>query len=139
MAEIKTTKTGVNVHDFLAGIEPDRKRQDAYTLLNLMQRVTGWEPEMWGPTMIGFGDHHYRYKTGHNGDTFKVGFSPRKAALTLYIDGAVENDALLARLGKHKTSKVCLYVNKLADIDLAVLEELVVRSLDEQMHCENTH
>ena len=98
-------------------------------LLQMMREVTGLEPEMWGPSIIGFGDDHYRYESGREGDIFLVGFSPRKQSLSLYLsDGFPEYDALLAALGKHRKGASCLYVNKLADIDLAVLRELVARS-----------
>ena len=130
MPENKTKPTGANVDDFIAAVENDTRRSDARIMLELMQRVTGEEPVMWGPTMIGFGKYAYRYKSGHGGEFFLTGFSPRKAKLVVYImPGYGEFDDVMARLGKHKTGKACVYVNKLADIDLNVLEELVAKSV----------
>ena len=129
MAENKTQKTGASVDGFLAAVQHPRRREDGRVLLQMMREVTGLEPEMWGPSIIGFGDDHYRYESGREGDIFLVGFSPRKQSLSLYLsDGFPEYDALLAALGKHRKGASCLYVNKLADIDLAVLRELVARS-----------
>ena len=129
MAENKTQKTGAIVDGFLAAVQHPRRREDGRVLLQMMREVTGLEPEMWGPSIIGFGDDHYRYESGREGDIFLVGFSPRKQSLSLYLsDGFPEYDALLAALGKHRKGASCLYVNKLADIDLAVLRELVARS-----------
>ena len=106
-----------------------RRREDGRKLLRMMRAVTGLEPEMWGPSIIGFGNYHYRYESGREGDFFLVGFSPRKQSLSLYLPaGFPEYDALLAALGKHRKGASCLYVNKLADVDLAVLRELVARS-----------
>ena len=129
MAENKTQKTGASVDGFLAAVEHPRRREDGRTLLQMMQEVTGIEPEMWGPSIIGFGDYHYRYESGREGDFFLVGFSPRKSSLSLYLPaGFPEYDALLAALGKHRKGASCLYVNKLADVDLAVLRRLIAGS-----------
>lgn len=129
MSENKTQKTDASVTDFLNSIPDERKRQDGFSLLALMSEITGLEPRMWGPSMVGFGDVHYKYASGREGDMFKVGFSPRKQNLTIYItDGFANYQELLAKLGKHKTSVSCLYVNKLTDIDLTVLREMVSRS-----------
>ena len=129
MAENKTQKTGASVDGFLAALEHPRRREDGRALLRMMREVTGLEPEMWGPSIIGFGDYHYRYASGREGDFFLVGFSPRKQSLSLYLPaGFPEYGALLAALGKHRKAASCLYVNKLADVDLAVLRELVARS-----------
>ena len=129
MAENKTQKTGAAVNGFLAAVQHPRRREDGRALLGMMREVTGLEPEMWGPSIIGFGDYHYRYESGREGDFFLVGFSPRKQSLSLYLPaGYPEYDALLAALGKYRKGASCLYVNKLADVDLAVLRELVVRS-----------
>ena len=126
----KTAATGVLVADYIAGLPDPRRRDEAAVLDALHRRVTGLESKMWGPSMIGYGSYHYRYDSGHEGVAMRGGFSPRKAALTLYLmgnycDRQPEADALFARLGKHKTGKSCLYVNKLADVDMAVLERLV--------------
>jgi hypothetical protein len=130
MAEPKTKKTETSVGDYLAAIEPAAKRDDARALVELMRAVTGSEPAMWGTSIVGFGSYHYRYATGREGDWPIVGFGARKQNLTLYImAGFAEYADLLARLGKHKTGKACLYVNKLADVDMGVLRELVERSV----------
>ncbi len=128
MAETKTRATGVDVGDFIAAVEKPVRRADALVLREMMERVTGEPATMWGPTIIGFGAYHYRYDSGHEGDSCRVGFSPRAANLVLYVGGFPEYGGLLERLGKHKRSKACLYLNKLADVDLAVLEEIVRRS-----------
>ena len=126
MAENKTQVTGVSADDFIAAVEHPVRLRDALRLCALMAELTGQEPEMWGPTIVGFGRVHYRYATGREGDTAAVGFSPRKASLSLYgLTNAPESVALLDRLGKHKTGAGCLYINKLADVDEAVLAELI--------------
>ena len=130
MAELKTQRNDDSVDDFIAGIENDRKREDAKTLLGMMERVTGEEPHMWGPSIIGFGDQHYKYESGREGDWFKIGFSPRKQNLTLYItDYIPDDDPLMAKLGKYTTGKVCIYIKRLDDVDTDVLEELIDRSV----------
>jgi hypothetical protein len=131
MAEIKTQKNDDNVYDFIAGIEDDRKREDSKTLLGMMERVTGEEPKMWGPSIVGFGDQHYKYESGREGDWFKIGFSPRKQNLTLYVtDYIPQDDPLMANLGKYTTGKACIYIKRLEDVDTGVLEKLVKRSYD---------
>ena len=127
----KTKPTTVDPADFIASIEHDTRREDALTLLELMGRLSGFEAKMWGPTMVGFGRYHYKYDTGREGDWFLVGFSPRKANQVIYLMPGYENfDDELARLGKHKIGKSCLYINKLADVDLAVVEEMVRYTID---------
>ena len=129
MAENKTQKTGASVDGFLAAVQHPRRREDGWVLLQMMREITRLEPEMWGPSIIGFGDCHYRYESGREGDIFLVGFSPRKQSLSLYLPaGFPEYDAVLAALGKHRKAASCLYVNKLADIDLTVLRELMASS-----------
>jgi hypothetical protein len=109
----------------------DARRQDCLRVLEIMKRVTGDEPKLWGPAMVGFGSYHYRYDSGREGDWFVTGFSPRKANLTLYIMAGFDRYAeLLERLGKFKTGKSCLYVKKLADVDEAVLTELIAASVE---------
>ncbi|RPI31712.1 MAG: DUF1801 domain-containing protein [Actinomycetota bacterium] len=130
MAELKTRPSGASVEAFLQGVADEARREDCRTLLALMRRVTGAEPEMWGPSIIGFGTYHYVYASGREGDWFLTGFSPRKRDLTLYImAGFSAYDDLLARLGPHKTGKSCLYVKRLGDLDLEALEALVVASV----------
>lgn len=128
MAEIKTKPTEVSVDDFLSGVAHPVRRADGKAVRALMERVTGEPALMWGPSIIGFGSYHYRYASGHEGDMCRIGFSPRSANLVLYVGGFDEYEALLDRLGKHKRSKACLYLNKLADVDLGVLEEIVRRT-----------
>ena len=125
MAETKTRPTQVSVDDFIAAVDKPVRRNDALALRDLMERVTGEPATMWGPSIIGFGSYHYRYDSGHQGDACRIGFSPRSANLVLYVGGFPGYDELLGRLGKHKRSTACLYLNKLADVDIAVLEEIV--------------
>lgn len=129
-SENKTQPTEVSVTYYLASLQPDRKRDDAMAINAMMRRVTGHLPKMWGNSIIGFGDAHYKYESGREGDWFLVGFAPRKANLVLYImPGFKEYKPLMKKLGKHKTGKSCLYINKLEDIDMSVLEELVAKSV----------
>lgn len=131
MAENKTIKTGASAADFIAGVENKRRREDGFALLEMMREITGLEPDMWGPSIVGFGDCHYKYESGREGDMFLIGFSPRKRSLSLYIMGDfAERDALLGRLGKHRQSVSCLYINKLADVDMDILRELARRSYE---------
>jgi hypothetical protein len=123
---LKTTRNDKSVHTFLDSIENEKKRTDSYTILNLMEEVTGQAPHMWGDSIIGFGKYRYKYASGREGEWFLTGFSPRKQNLTLYImAGFSEYDELLQRLGKHKTGVSCLYINKLEDVDLKILKKLV--------------
>ena len=137
MADNKTKQTGAGVEQFLAAVEHPRRREDSLTLLTLMKQITGLEPEMWGPSIVGFGSYHYRYDTGREGDMPLTGFSPRKQSLTVYImPGFAGYEDLLGRLGKHRTGVSCLYINKLADVDQDVLTELISRSF---AHMRHTH
>jgi hypothetical protein len=130
MPENKTKATDVSVDEFLHKVEDEKKRDDSYKLIDMMREVTGEEPKMWGPTMVGFGKYHYKYATGHEGDAFLAGFSPRKGAMTLYILAGYEGeDALLNKLGKYTTGKSCLYVKRLSDIDEGVLREMIAKSV----------
>ncbi len=132
MAEPKTKKNDASVESFLDGAcEDEAKREDADAILAMMQEITGEEPVMWGGSIIGFGSYHYVYASGQEGDWPIAGFSPRKRNFSLYImAGFDEYDEILERLGKHKTGKSCLYINKLADIDSDVLHELVTASVN---------
>jgi Domain of unknown function (DU1801) len=126
MAEIKTKPTKVSVSSFIAAVENDTRREDAKTLLKLCQEATGWKPQMLGPTIIGFGLYHYKYDSGHSGSSCVLGFSPRKASLVIYVFDFAGKAELLEKLGKHKGGlKQCLYINKLADVDLAVLKKIL--------------
>lgn len=130
MAELKTKPTESSVTTFLDNITDERRKKDCYALMHLMQEVTGEPPRMWGESMIGFGSYHYKYKSGHEGDSFLTGFSPRKQNISIYImAGFSQYDNLINKLGKCKTSKACLYINKLDDIRPEVLKELVERSV----------
>jgi hypothetical protein len=124
VAEAKTKPTDVSVDAFLDGIEHPIRRADGKALRAMMERVTGEAATMWGPSIVGFGSYHYRYDSGHEGDAPRVGYSPRKANLVLYVGGFARYAALLTKLGKHRSSSACLYLNKLADIDLTILEEI---------------
>ena len=133
MAETKTKPTEVTPESFIEAVDHPGKREDGMVLDALFRKITGEAPKMWGPTIVGYGQYHYRYDSGHEGDICRVGFSPRKAKHSLYLMcGSPKEEAqfapMLARLGKYSRGKGCLYVNKLADIDLAVLEELVALS-----------
>ena len=130
MAELKTRKTNASVSQFLNSIEDDQRRKDAKTVAKMMRAITGKAPKMWGPAIVGYGSYHYKYASGREGDWFLTGFSPRKQALTLYImSGFHEKNPLLDKLGKFKHGKSCLYVKKLEDIDLEVLEKLIKGSV----------
>jgi hypothetical protein len=125
MAEAKTKPTKSDVDAFIAAVENPVRRDDAMVIRDMMERVTGELATMWGPSIIGCGSYHYQYASGHQGDTCRVGFSPRAAKLVFYVGDFPEYVALLDRLGKHKTGKGCLYINRLADVDLAVLEDII--------------
>ncbi|HEU0043226.1 DUF1801 domain-containing protein [Sphingomonas sp.] len=125
MAETKTKPTEVTADAFIDAVADPVRREDAKVVRAMMERLTGEPPRMWGPSIVGFGSYDYRYDSGHQGTSCRLGFSPRKAELVLYVlTGEPEQAPQLARLGKHKTGKACLYVRKLADVDLAVLEEI---------------
>jgi len=128
MAELKTRTTKASVDEFLQGIKDERKREDCYQVLKIMKKATKAEPRMWGTSIIGFGNYHYKYETGRENDWFMTGFSPRAQNLTLYMMGGLDNE-LLKKLGKYKTGKGCLYINKLEDVDAKVLNELVAKAV----------
>jgi hypothetical protein len=130
MAELKTKQTEASVQTFLESVADVRRRADAQCLLELMQETTGQTPRMWGPSMVGFGERHYVYASGHEGDIFQVGFAPRKDALVLYgLLGNEQRETLLPKLGKVKTGKGCLYVKRLDEINLPVLRALIQAAL----------
>lgn len=131
-ANNKTQATSVDPQDFIAAVEPDKKKVDAEALLAFFNRVTGLKPKMWGPSIIGYGRYHYKYESGREGEFMLTGFSPRKQNLTLYVMPGYrfgEMQEKLSRLGKHKLGKSCLYINKLADVDMDVLEEIVTEGV----------
>ncbi|MEH6790700.1 DUF1801 domain-containing protein [Parasphingorhabdus sp.] len=136
-AELKTTRTDAEVETFVAAAEPARRQDEARQLITLFRRVTGEEPKMWGPSIIGFGSYNYKYDSGREGMMCRTGFSPRKAKLSLYLMGAyctaeaqAEQDRLLALLGKHGMGKSCLYINRLDQIDMTILEQLIANNWD---------
>lgn len=131
MAKNKTQPTRASVEKFLEAVEHETRRSDGYKLLEMMSDVSGYEPRMWGPTIVGFGRYHYKYDSGHEGDSLRIGFSPRKSSLSLYLMPNLDGlEGKLEKLGKHKMGKGCLYINKLADVDEAVLKELMVAALE---------
>lgn len=130
-AELKTKRNDASVEDFLSTVEDEQKRADCFEISALMRKITGEEPKMWGPAIIGFGSTQLKYDTGRELDWMFVGFSPRKANITLYITDCFDRyDDLMARLGKYKTGKSCLYLKKLEDIDISVLEKLLASSIE---------
>jgi hypothetical protein len=130
MAENKTKPTQLSVAACIDAVTDPARRADAKALVKVMQKATGEKPKMWGPSIIGFGSHHYAYESGREGDMPLAGFSPRKAATVLYgVTGFNESGELLAKLGKHSTGKGCLYIKKLADVNPKVLEKLVAKAI----------
>lgn len=126
MYELKTKQNDNSVIEFIESLDNVKKREDAYRLLDIFSETTGHQAKMWGPSIIGFGSYHYKYESGHEGDAPLVGFSPRKAKISLYFAaGDPKREELLAKLGKHTTGKSCVYINKTADIDEEVLKELI--------------
>jgi Domain of unknown function (DU1801) len=131
MYELKTKQNDSSVIEFIEAVENPKKREDAYKLLDIFTEITGFEAKMWGPSIIGFGSYHYKYKTGHEGDAPLVGFSPRKAKISLYFaPGDPEREKVLDSFGKHTTGKACVYINKVADIDQDVLKQLINQSVN---------
>ena len=130
MSDLKTRPTASSVDAFIDAVDDEQKRADCRVVADLMTAITGAEGVMWGSSIVGFGSYHYRYASGREGDFFEAGFSPRKRALTIYVmAGFAEYEDLLAGLGKYSTGKSCLYVKRLADIDLDVLREMLIRSV----------
>lgn len=129
-SDIKTKPTAVCVNDFIEAVADEKQRADARKIADMMERISGHQPKMWGPSIIGFGSYHYKYDSGREGDMCRIGFSPRKGNTVLYLtDGFERQGALMERLGKHKIGKSCLYIKRLSDIDETVLEQLVAGSL----------
>ena len=131
MPELKTRETDSSVEKFLDSIKDERKRNDSYKLVKLIKQITRHDAKMWGTSIVGFGSFHYKYESGHEGDSCLVGFSPRKGSITLYLFGGFHrHKALMKKLGKHKTGVGCLYINTLEDVDIDVLREVIEVSLD---------
>ncbi|MEH7305963.1 DUF1801 domain-containing protein [Neobacillus drentensis] len=127
----KTKETDNSVIEFIENVDNPKKREDAYKLIDIFTETTGYEAKMWGPSIIGFGSYHYKYDSGHEGDAPLVGFSPRKAKISLYFaPGETKREELLKRFGKYTTGKACVYINKVADIDVTVLKELITVSVE---------
>ena len=138
MSNLKTTRNDGDVRAYLESVANKQRRQDALTMLELMREITGEEAEMWGESIVGFGSYRYRYASGRQGDWFLTGFAPRKQALTLYIMPGFERyEALLAKLGKHKIGKSCLYISKLADVDEDVLKEIITASVEQMRRADD--
>lgn len=134
MAKLKTQQNDASVETFLKAVENDKRRADAFQVLELMLSITKEPPKMWGPSIVGFGSYHYKYESGREGDMCAVGFSARKQALTLYLNSEYISDkARMKSLGKYKTGKVCLYISKLEDIDLAILSDLIKDSYESKL------
>jgi hypothetical protein len=134
VAKLKTKPTEVSADRHIAGIANEEQRKDARTLVALMRRVTGQEPKMWGPSIVGFGSYHYKYASGHEGDSALAAFAVRGRELVVYIAAGFKGrDGLMATLGKHKAGKVCVYIRRLANVDLGVLETLVAESVADTM------
>ena len=130
MYELKTKVSDNSVIEFIEQVDSPKKREDAYKLLDIFAETTGFEAKMWGPSIIGFGSYHYKYESGHEGDAPLVGFSPRKAKISLYFaPGETKREELLKEFGKHTTGKACVYINKVADIDVDVLKALINESV----------
>ena len=132
MAEQKTKPTSISVADYLDTVPDEERRKDCKTLVKLMTKATGAKPVMWGSSIVGFGKYHYKYVSGHEGDTCIAGFASRKTDLTIYGmgEGFAGHASLMKKLGKHKSGKGCLYIKKLSDVDLDVLETLIRRSVE---------
>ena len=132
MADLKTVPTKFSVDKFLKGIKDEQTRDDCYAILKIMEKATKTKAKMWGNAIVGFGDYHYVYESGREGDWFLTGFSPRKQNLTLYIVGGFNQfEDLMKKLGKHSLGKGCLYINKLEDVDMKVLREVITKSVKE--------
>lgn len=129
MAELKTKKTGMSAEDFIESVADEGKRDDCRTIMSMMEKITKAPPTMWGPAIVGFGDYHYVYASGREGDWFLMGFSPRKQNLTIYLTEGFDSHAdLMSKLGKFTTGMGCLYIKRLGDIDMKVLEKLLITS-----------
>jgi hypothetical protein len=125
----KTTETTQSVSSFVKTIEDKQRQKDCFEIIEIIQKQSGFEPKMWGPSIIGFGSYHYKYESGHEGDAPLVGFAPRKSEFALYIANFDGKEELLKKFGKHKTAKACVYIKKLEDIDISILKKLVTRSV----------
>lgn len=130
MYEQKTKENDSSVIEFIESVEKPKRKEDAYRLLDLFSETSGYQAKMWGTSIIGFGSYHYKYPTGHEGDAPLVGFSPRKANFSLYFATGEDREKMLQRLGKHKSGKACVYINKVEDVEVEVLKEMIRSSID---------
>jgi hypothetical protein len=130
MAQNKTKQTKVSPTSFIATVTSDQQRKDSKELIAMMRTITGEPPKMWGPSIVGFGQYHYVYESGREGDSCLTGFSPRKPNLVLYIGDALQDTSMMSKLGKYKTGKGCLYIKTLDDIDRSVLRDLIAKAVD---------
>lgn len=137
MAELKTKLNNASVDKFLKGVKDEQTRADCYQIIEMMNKATKAEPKMWGTSIIGFGNIHLKYESGRELDWFPIGFSPRKQNITLYLMGGLEQKELLDKLGKYSTGKGCLYIKKLADVDIKVLNKLVTTSAKNMLNKNN--
>lgn len=134
MAELKTKLTNASVDKFLKGVKDEQTRADCYQIIEMMNKATKAEPKMWGTSIIGFGNIHLKYESGRELDWFPIGFSPRKQNITLYLMGGLEQAELLGKLGKYSTGKGCLYIKKLVDVDVKVLNKLITTSAKKSLN-----
>jgi len=137
MAELKTKLTNASVDKFLKGVKDEQTRADCYQIIEMMNKATKAEPKMWGTSIIGFGNIHLKYESGRELDWFPIGFSPRKQNITLYLTGGLEQKELLDKLGKYSTGKGCLYIKKLSDVDIKVLNKLITTSVKNMLNKNN--
>lgn len=134
MTNNKTKQTSISVVDFLNAVKDEKKRNDCFTLVQIIKKQTGLEPKMWGPAIVGFGSHHYKYESGREGDAPDVSFSPRATSIAIYLSANFEDRAtLLAKFGTHKTDKGCVHIRSLADIDTAILKKMITNHI-KHMH-----
>lgn len=140
MAENKTKQTNASVDKFINSLKDETEREDCYKIIKIMKSITKEEPKMWGPSIIGFGTYHYKYASGREGDMCITGFSPRKQNITIYLMPSIEKQkTLLEKLGKFKTSKVCLYIKSLKDVDVKILKEMIANSVKEMKKMYPNH
>jgi len=137
MAELKTKLTNASVDKFLKGVKDEQTRADCYQIIEMMNKATKAEPKMWGTSISGFGNIHLKYESGRELDWFPIGFSPRKQNITLYLTGGLEQKELLDKLGKYSTGKGCLYIKKLSDVDIKVLNKLITTSVKNMLNKNN--
>lgn len=138
MSKNKTTETNASISDFLNAVKDETKRADSFKLVELFESITGSPAKLWGPSIVGFGSYHYKYESGREGDAPLVAFSPRAAALTVYFSSSFDQrEELLSQLGKYKTEKGCIYIKRLSEVNLDVLEELIIKQIEHTQQLYN--